>query len=279
MALIVSSRPRLVGDLVGIPDARFAKLADGGFEFGVSLGRHEFRLGFSGARGEVLDRRDQFADFAESEFEGGSEIGLGNFVTPAFDHNHIVLRGGDDQVDVRVVEIGHGGVNDELPVDPADPRTGNGACNGNVGQRQGACRAADAENVGIVLLIGRENDHVDLHLVFVSLREKRANRAVDHARGKGLLFGGTSFAFEEPAGDLSGGVGLFAVVHLQGEESPVRRWFFGGDDGHEDHCVAVTDGHGPVGLTCEVAGFDGKRPAAEFKFDTFHSKYASAMAT
>ena len=58
----------------------------------------------------------------------------------------------------------------------------------------------------------------DLDFVDVAGREERPDGAVDEPRGENFLGGGPAFALDEAAGELAGGVGLFAVIDGEGEE-------------------------------------------------------------
>ena len=62
----------------------------------------------------------------------------------------------------------------------------------------------------------------DLHFVEEAVREQRADRAVDQARGQRLFLGRTTFALEEAARDAARGVGLLDVVDGQREEVLAR---------------------------------------------------------
>ena len=113
--------------------------------------------------------------------------------------------------------------------DDADPDGADRAVERDVRECERAAGAVDAEDVGVVLLVGRVDECDDLGLVAEGLREERTDGAVDLTGGQDLLLGGTAFALDKAAGDASTGVGKLSVFNGQREEvnaflwAPVRR--------------------------------------------------------
>ncbi len=87
------------------------------------------------------------------------------------------------------------------------------------------------EHVGIVLAVGRDRAGLDLDLVAVPLGKERPDRPVDQPRREDFLGGRPPLALDEAAGELAGGIRLFAVVDgqagrnraLRGPGRPRRR--------------------------------------------------------
>jgi hypothetical protein len=86
------------------------------------------------------------------------------------------------------------------------------------------------------------------------LREQRAQRAVDQARGERLELARAAFTLEEAARDLAGGVGLLDVVDGQREEVLARLGLGLGHHGGKDHGVLDVDEHRAAGLASDLAG-------------------------
>ena len=141
-----------------------------------------------------------------------------------------------------------------------------GPFHGTVGEAERGRRGHHAEDVGIVLLVGGQHGHEHLDFVLEPLGEQRPDRAVDQPAGQNLLVGGPALTLEKPAGDLAGGVGLFAILDGEGEERK------GGDvgrygDGGEYHRVAKADEGGAGGLLGQTARLDGQLASRELGFD------------
>ena len=119
----------------------------------------------------------------------------------------------------------------------------------------------------------RQNGDDHLGLVLEALDEQRADRTVDQARDQGLLFGGTALALEEATGDLTGGKGLFLIIHGQREEVDPGFWRTGGDDGRQNHGLAVGGQHSAVSLTRDTAGLEGQRAAGPVDGFTFNVEH------
>ena len=79
-----------------------------------------------------------------------------------------------------------------------------GACPGT-GERLSGRGRHHAEDVGVVLLVGGEDRHEDLHLVLETLGEERPDRAVDQAAGEDFLVGGRPSRLRNPPGILPAG--------------------------------------------------------------------------
>ena len=108
------------------------------------------------------------------------------------------------------------------------------------------------------------DDH--LHLVLEAVREERANRTVDQARDQRLLLGRTAFALEIAARNLAGGIGLFLIVHGEGEE--VLAWLGArrSNDGGKHRGLAILRQNGGGGLTGHAPGFQFQRAAGPVDF-------------
>ena len=124
----------------------------------------------------------------------------------------------DERMEMGLIKLGNGGIDNELTTNPPDTHARQRIIKGNIGDSHGRRSADDAQDIGIVFLVGGKNHHVNLHFIAESLREQRAQRAVDHPRRENLLFRRPAFTFEESAGDLPRRVGLLAIIDLQGEK-------------------------------------------------------------
>src|SRR5207249_7881637 len=112
----------------------------------------------------------------------------------------------------------------------AHPQRGGRAVPGHLGHFQRRRRRRDAQEVGVVLLVRRQDVHVYLDLVLEPFREERPDRTVDHPGRKDLLVRGTTLALQEAAGDLARGVALFAIFDGEGEEGEGRNVVRHGQD-------------------------------------------------
>ena len=137
-----------------------------------------------------------------------------------------------------------------------------GSLEGDVADRQGGRRGDRADDVGVVLLVRRQDGHHDLHVVLVALGEERPDGPVGQAGGQDGRLGRARLALDEAAGDLARGVHALLEVHRQGEEVEARaRVRPVGRPQH--HGVAVADGHRAAGEPGETPGFDGQRTSAD----------------
>ena len=181
---------------------------------------------------------------------------LGHFLRARLHHHQPVLAAGDDEIQLALFALLERRVDEVLAVDEADADAGDRLLEGNLGERERRGRAGDREDVGVVLLIGRQDERDDLRLEAPAGREQRPRRAVDAPARQHFLLRRLAFALEEAAGDSPRGVGVFPVVDGQRQEvdafARVRR--AAGRD--EDDRVAVADDDRAVRLRGELAGLD-----------------------
>ncbi len=176
-----------------------------------------------------------------------------------FDHQHGVGGAGDDEVELALRHLVERRVEHVFVVDEADARGADRAHEGRARQRQRGGGGDHREDVGIVLEIVRQSGDDHLRLAAPAIGEQRTDRAVDQAGDQRLLFGRTAFALEVAAGNAAGGVIFFLVVDGQRQEVDAFARLLGGDDGGQHGGLAVGGEHGAVGLTRDLAGFEGER--------------------
>ena len=170
------------------------------------------------------------------------------------------------EVELRVGELAVGRVDHELAVDPADADGADRAGERDLADRQRGRRGDRAEDVGLVLLVGREDRDDELDVVLVALGEERADRAVGQAGGQGGRLGRARLALDEAARDLARGV--HPLLELDREREEVEAGPRVGPVGGAEHQgVAVADGDGAAGEACELAGLDGQRSTTELRLE------------
>ena len=146
-------------------------------------------LGLADGLLELLLDVDERLQGAVAEQDRLGHDGLGQELGAGLDHHDRVARAGDDQVELRVGELAVGRVDDELAVDAADADRADRAGERDLADRQRRRRGDGAEDVGLVLLVGREDRDDELDVVLVALGEERADRAVGQARRQGRRLG------------------------------------------------------------------------------------------
>ena len=135
------------------------------------------------------------------------EDGLGHHLLrhelrAGLDHHDRVTGAGHDEIELGVLELRDGRVDDELAVDPADPDRADRTLERDLADRERGRRGDRAEDVGVVLLVRREHRDDDLDVILVALGEERPDRAVGEAAGEDGGLGRPRFALDEAARDL-----------------------------------------------------------------------------
>ena len=87
----------------------------------VDLGRLDLELLLAGLLAQLLDRGDELLDLGVGDVERVEDLGLGDALGAALDHQDRLVGAGDDQVHLELLERLLLGVDDEVAVELADP--------------------------------------------------------------------------------------------------------------------------------------------------------------
>ncbi len=204
---------------------------------------------------QLVDRGADLLDLGVAEFDGIDHRLFADAGGAALDHHHAVFCGDDGDIQLALEPLSIGGIDDELAIHLAHAHRADRAAEGNIGKRQGRARGIDADHVGIVFFIRGQDQGNHLGLIAEIFGEHGADGAVDLAAGENLTLAGTAFALDKAAGNAATGIGVFAVIHGQGEKIEA---FFGIRSGHgggQNHVVTLGHEHGARGLLGHAACF------------------------
>ena len=200
----------------------------------------------AGLGGQLGDRADRGLHLLMTEHHGAEHHVLGQQLGFGFHHQHRTGGTGDDQVEVGSLQLGLRGVQQVLAVGVTDAGGADRALERDAGQAQRGGGAEQGHDVAVHFRVQRDDLGDDLHFVLEVIREQRAHRAIDQARGQRLLLGRTAFALEEAAGNAAGGIELLDVVDGEREEI-LAFLLLGRGDGGDQHHGAAHAGHDRTG--------------------------------
>ena len=212
--------------------------------------------GAAGHFDQRVDGIDRSLHLLVAEHHGAQHDVFGEFLGFGLDHQHRSLGAGHDQVHLAGLELGGGRVEDVLAVDVADAGSADGAVERKARDRERRRGADHRRDVGVDLGVQRQHGDDDLDFIHEAIREERADRTIDQARGEDFLLAGTAFALEETTGDAARGVELLDVVDGEREEVLARAGFLGADHGGEHHRLVHVDNDGTAGLASNLTGFE-----------------------
>ena len=155
------------------------------------------------------------------------------------------------------------GLIDQLPVHQSDAHRSDRRLERQVRAERGSRSRRHRDHVGIVLAIRGQHHRHDLRLIAPRFREQRAQRAIDQPRRQNFFLRRAPFALEESAGNFSGRIRVFAVIHGQRQKIAVVRRGVHARGGQHDG-VAVSRGNRAVGLLGDFPGLQNQRPASHF---------------
>ena len=98
-----------------------------------------------------------------------------------------------------------------------------------------------------------------LYFVVKAFRKQGTNRTVNEARCQRFLLGRLAFTLEKTAGNTSGGVSFFNVIHRQRKKVLAGLGALGTYDSRQNDRILDTDKNRAAGLTRNFSGFQSDR--------------------
>ena len=233
-------------------------------------------LGLADRLLELLLDVDEGLEGAVAEQDRLGHDGLGQELGAGLDHHDRVAGARHDEVELGLLELRVGRVDDELAADATDADRADRARERDLADRERGGRGDRAEDVGLVLLVGREDRDDELDVVLVALREERADRAVGQAGGQGGGLRGAGLALDEAARDLARRVHALFELDREREEVEARPGIRP-VGGAEHQGVAVADRDGTAGEPGELARLDGQRTTTELCFECLRQGNYSSL--
>ena len=195
-------------------------------------------------------------DFLVRELDGAEHHLLGDLLHLTLDHEDVVNRTADHDVEVGLGHLREGGVDDVLAADAGHAHLRDGAAEGDVRYGEGGRSGQTRQCVGLNILVCR--DEVDRHVYLgVEIRgEERAQGAVNQTCNENLAVVGLAFALHEASGVAARGGIFLLVLHLKRHEVGVGFCILGGNDRGQEHRVSLLHHDGAVGLFGQFARFN-----------------------
>ena len=216
---------------------------------------------------DVADEHDQILDDFVTLLDGGQHHVIGELVGAGLDHDHLLHRAGNGQLQDGLLTLLAVGADDvALFLGVAHHNTGDGALPGNVGHGQGDGGADHSGNLGRVVVLHAHDGAVDAHVVAHIGGEEGADLTVDHTGGQDGLLAGTALAAHETAGDAAHGVQLLFIIHAQGEEVDAVAGSLGHGDAGQNGGVAKRHQSGTVCQAGHLAQLNLEGTAAQRGF-------------
>ena len=237
---------------------------------GVDFLALELELFLADGRLYLVDEGDDLSAFLKAAVDAFDHDFVGNHLGAGFDHDDLLIGGGDGHGHLADLALLGGGVDDVFTVDVADADGADRSVPRNIGDRDGDGGTDHGYLLGLAVGVHAHDgvDHADV--VAHILREQRADGAVDDAGGEDRLLAGSSLSAEEAAGDPAHGIELLFVVDGKREIIDALTGRFGRRRGRKHDGVAVSHQRGSVGELRESAGLDLKLTAGDLGLENSH---------
>ena len=195
-------------------------------------------------------------DLLVGELDGAEHDLLGNLLHLTLDHEDVVDRTADHDVEVALGHLREVGVDGVLAVLADDAHLGDRASERDVRNGEGSRGGQAGQGIGLNILVCRDEVNGNVHFGVVVCGEQGAEGAVDQTGHEDFTVVGLAFALHEASGVAAAGGVLLLVLDLERHEIGVGFCILCGHDGTEEHRVAHLDDHGAVGLFGQLARFD-----------------------
>ncbi len=106
---------------------------------------------------------------------------FGQLVGFGLDHQHRTLGAGDDEIQLRSLQLRRGRVDHVLTIDVADARRADRSLEWDARQRHRRRSTDQRRDIGVDLGVDRQHMNDDLHFVIKTIRKQRAQRTIDQA--------------------------------------------------------------------------------------------------
>ena len=125
-----------------------------------------------------LERAD-FLDVLVRGHDRFEHLRFGKFASEAFDHENRVHISGDDEIEFAIFQLVDRRERNEFAVDVSETDGAEGTFEGERAQLKTGGATVHSDDVGIDLLVAREDVGEDLDVVVEAVREEGTNRTVD----------------------------------------------------------------------------------------------------
>ncbi len=165
-----------------------------------------------------------------------------------FDHQQIVARAGEIEIERALCKLGMRGVVDDFVVDFRHPQSADTGVDIDIRHVQRRRGRVEREHLQIGFVVDAEHHDRHLDRIGEAFGKQRAQRTVHDARRERFEIAGLALAFDETARNLARGVGLFDVLHRQRQKAFFDEFGLVDDDRGQNDRLARFEPRAAVGL-------------------------------
>src|SRR6516162_10337746 len=172
---------------------------------------------------KLLDPSNNLADLLVPEIQRFDNFFFRHFERASFHHHDALLGAGNNDVQLAGLLLGNGRVGHQLPVEQTHANGRNRVAEWQIGTIGGRRGGGHRNHIRVIGAVRRQNQGNNLGLIPPAIGKQRPHRAIDQPRYQNFLFRRPSLPLEKTSRNLSGRIGVFPVVHGQGEKVTVVR--------------------------------------------------------
>ena len=187
-----------------------------------------------------------------------------DLLCPCFDHDDLCRGGSDSQLQIALIPLLLGRIDDEFPVDHANLGHRTWAVERNI-RDAGRNRAAKhGDKLRTALRVDRHDQIVQGYIVAEILREERSHRTVNDACSQNRVLTRLALSFVEAPRNLTNCVSLLLKLHREREEIDAFSRCVGSSRCREHRRVTVVHECSTIRLGRDPADIDTQRAAGQF---------------
>ena len=261
----------LARDLEGLLEIPFHKLLDLSLVLVLRVRQNPWV--FRGLFGKADDGVDNRAVCLLPEGHGAEHHLLGKLLRLRLDHENGVARSRNDEIELGRFHLFRCGVQDELAVRIANPRSADRPKEWHARQRQRRRSRHQSHDVRVALHVVGQHRYDDLRLILEPRCKKRPDRPVDEPGNERFTLRGPAFALKITARNLACSVSLFLIIHGEGEEVLGRVGLAFTDNGCKHRSLPILREHCGVGLPRYAPCLQLESTATPFDFFTINLEH------
>ena len=197
-----------------------------------------------------------FLDLFVSELDSSEHHLLGHLLHLALDHQNIVDGTADHDVQIGVLHLREGRVDDVLTADTGHTHLRNRTAERDV--RNGQCSRCgqSGQSIGLNIFVRRNQVYGHIYLGVIVRRKQGTQRTVDQTGYEDLAVVSLALTLHEAAGIATASGIFLLILHLERHKIGVGFRVLGGYHRSQEHRISHLHHDGAVGLLGQFARFD-----------------------
>ena len=147
------------------------------------------------------------------ELNGFQHFSFAHFLHFPLDHQDVVVGGANNKLNIRIFNLGKGGIHHQLALYTGYPYFGNGSMKGDIRYCKGSRCGQACKCIGRCVRLGRHEGDIDKCFRMVIIGEQGTQGPVHQPGNKDLVIGRPCFASQESSREFTQCGVFFFIIH------------------------------------------------------------------